>query len=124
MFLKCLLMQLVILFQNCFDYLPQNHMLLNLLLVSTLYQFVLLSKPTELKHLFDEIHFPLFHKHCYLTSFQVLLTLPLHNISGCLYKSPQFHFCCVRLWSGFHYLLDCIHYFQLSCQLLLHHEHY
>ena len=91
MFLKCLLMQLVILFQKCLDYLPQNHMLLNVLSVLTLYQFVLLSNANKLKYVFD-FDFPLFRKHCYLSSFQVLLTLPLHNMSSCLYKSPQFHF--------------------------------
>ena len=53
-------------------------------------QFVLLSKPNKVKYIFD-FDFPLFCKHCYLFSFHVLLTLPLHNISVCLYKSPQFH---------------------------------
>ena len=57
------------------------------------YQFVLLRKPNKLRYIFD-FDFPLFRKHCYLCSFQVFLTLSLHNIrSGCLYKSPQFHFC-------------------------------
>ena len=49
------------------------------------------KQTNELKYIFD-FDFPLFRKHCYLSSFQVLLTLHLQNISGCLYKSPQFHF--------------------------------
>ena len=72
---KCLLMQLVILCQNCLNDL----------------QFVLASKPNKLKYIFDFV-LPLFYKHCYLSSFHILLTLPLYNISRCLYKFPQFHF--------------------------------
>ena len=91
MFLKCLLIQLVNLCQKCLDYLPQNYMLLNMLLVLTHHQFVLLSKPSKLKCIFD-FDFPLFCKHCYLYSFHLLLTLPLHNTSGGLYEFPQLNF--------------------------------
>ena len=70
--------------------LPQNHVLLNILLVLTFYQFVLPSKPNKLKYIFD-FDFPGLCKHCHLSSFQVPLTLPLQNISG-LYKSPLFLF--------------------------------
>ena len=48
-----------------------NHVLLNVLWVLTLYQFVLLNKANKLKYIFY-FDFPLFRKHCYLSSFQVL----------------------------------------------------
>ena len=78
-------------FSKVFRPSSSNHVSLNVLLVLTLYQFLLPSKPNELKYIFG-FDFPLFHKHCYLSSIQVHLTLLLHNISCCLYKFPQFHF--------------------------------
>ena len=69
----------------------------------TLYQFVSPSKPNELKYVFD-LDFPLFRKYCYLPTFQVLSSLPLHN-GGCLYQLPQFYFflffCCLFVFNIF-----------------------
>ena len=91
---------------NFFILSPSKHVLLNMLLALTPYQFVLLSKPNKLKYIFN-FYFPLFHKHCYLSRFQVLLSLPLHNISGCLYIS-SISFFCVLLWFCFHYSFDTV----------------
>ena len=67
MFLRYLLMLLMILSQNCLDYVPQNHVAPYGLLVLTFCQFVLPSKLNELKYIFD-VDFPLFRR---LLSFQL-----------------------------------------------------
>ena len=58
-------------FSKVFRLTSSDHVLLNVLWVLTLYQFVLLNKVNELKYIFY-FDFPLFRKHCYLSSFQVL----------------------------------------------------